>query len=343
MTTTATVGEQTSGTRIDTFARLAVANIGVAIAAFGIAAAMAIMQALSRANLDLPFRSAGLYYMSVTAHGTLMALVFTTFFIMGFGYVVAQQSLGAALAMRRTAWVSFWIAALGTIAAVVVILAGKATVLYTFYPPLKAHPAFYIGLTLVVVGSWGWALVMLQSTADLAASESRPAHSAGRVRLRRDDHRLAPGHDRRGSRDVVPADPVVARLVRDDRSRAGRMLFWWFGHPLVYFWLLPAYVVWYGLLPAAAGGKLFSEPLGRLVFAMFILLSTPVGFHHQTMDPGVPVYWKLFHAFNTLLILYPSFVTAFTVIASLGDCGSHAGWARACSAGFGGCRGAIPW
>jgi hypothetical protein len=47
--------------RIDTFARLALANIAVAIAAFGIAAAMAIMQALSRANLDLPFRSAGMY------------------------------------------------------------------------------------------------------------------------------------------------------------------------------------------------------------------------------------------------------------------------------------------
>jgi cytochrome c oxidase subunit 1 len=101
-------------------------------------------------------------------------------------------------------------------------------------------------------------------------------------------------------------DPVLAR-----------MLFWWFGHPLVYFWLLPAYVVWYSILPAAAGGKLFSEPLGRLVFAMFVLLSTPVGFHHQFMDPGVPATWKLFHTFNTLLILYPSFVTAFTIIASL--------------------------
>jgi hypothetical protein len=43
------------------FTRLALANIGVAVAAFGIAAAMAIMQALSRANLDLPFRSAGMY------------------------------------------------------------------------------------------------------------------------------------------------------------------------------------------------------------------------------------------------------------------------------------------
>ena len=60
------------------------------------------------------FARPGMYYMSVTAHGTLMALVFTTFFIMGFGYVVAQHSLGAALAMRRTAWVSFWIAVLGT-------------------------------------------------------------------------------------------------------------------------------------------------------------------------------------------------------------------------------------
>ena len=132
---------------IESFARLALANIGVAVAAFGLASVMAMMQALSRANLDLPFRSAGMYYMSVTAHGTLMALVFTTFFIMGFGYVVAQHSLGTALAMRRTAWVSFWIAVLGTVATVIVILAGKATVLYTFYPPLKAHPAFYIGLS----------------------------------------------------------------------------------------------------------------------------------------------------------------------------------------------------
>ena len=40
----------------DGFPALALANIGVAVAAFGIASAMAIMQALSRANLDLPFR-----------------------------------------------------------------------------------------------------------------------------------------------------------------------------------------------------------------------------------------------------------------------------------------------
>lgn len=317
MTATGVIAQQPDRPGIDTFARLALANIGVAIAAFGVASAMAIMQALSRANLELPFRSAGMYYMSVTAHGTLMAIVFTTFFIMGFGYVVARHALGGALAMRRTAWLSFWMAVLGTVAAVAVILAGKATVLYTFYPPLKAHPAFYIGLTLVVVGSWGWALVMLR-----ALRVWRVANPGRRIPLSVYGYAatiivwlLATiGVAAEMLLQLIPwslgwwatVDPVLAR-----------MLFWWFGHPLVYFWLLPAYVVWYGLLPAAAGGKLFSEPLGRVVFAMFVLLSTPVGFHHQFMDPGVSSSWKLFHTFNTLLILYPSFVTAFTIVASL--------------------------
>jgi cytochrome c oxidase subunit 1 len=101
-------------------------------------------------------------------------------------------------------------------------------------------------------------------------------------------------------------DPLLART-----------LFWYFGHALVYFWLVPAYVIWYTVLPKVAGGKLFSDPLARLAFALFILLSTPVGFHHQFMDPGVPAGWKLLHTILTFGILFPSLLTAFTVTASL--------------------------
>ena len=43
--------------------RLALANLWVAILAFGVASAMALMQAMSRANLDLPGRTAQLYYL----------------------------------------------------------------------------------------------------------------------------------------------------------------------------------------------------------------------------------------------------------------------------------------
>ncbi len=83
---------------------LATANIGVAVGAFTIAAMMALMQALSRASMELPFRSPSMYYMSVTAHGVLMALVFTTFFIMGLGYAVATRALGRPLPWVGLGW-----------------------------------------------------------------------------------------------------------------------------------------------------------------------------------------------------------------------------------------------
>ncbi|MBI1966507.1 MAG: cbb3-type cytochrome c oxidase subunit I [Gemmatimonadetes bacterium] len=297
--------------------RLSLAHLWVSILAFGAAAAMAFMQALSRANLDLPWRSAKMYYLSVTAHGVLMALVFTTFFIMGFGYVVATRVLGRPVAAPRLAWTAFWTALAGTLGAAAAILSGRATVLYTFYPPLRAHPAFYIGAALLIVGSWLWAIALLAT-----------------YRAWRRDHAGEPAplamHGMLATvivwllATVGVAAEVVLLLIpwslgwtRTVDPILARMLFWYFGHPLVYFWLLPAYVIWYTVLPRAAGGKLFSDPLARLVFILFIVLSTPVGFHHQFMDPGVPAGWKLLHTFLTFGILFPSLVTAFTVTASL--------------------------
>jgi cytochrome c oxidase subunit 1 len=275
------------------------------------------MQALSRASLDLPYRTARMFYLSVTAHGVLMALVFTTFFIMSFGYVVIQGALRQDVKASALGWAGFWTALLGTGLAVWTILSGNATVLYTFYPPLKAHPAFYIGLTLVIVGSWLWCVVMIVNYLAWKrahSGESVPLAMHGMLATVIVWLIATMGVAAEALLLLIPwslgltatIDPVLAR-----------MLFWFFGHPLVYFWLLPAYVAWYTLLPRVAGGRLFSDPLARLVFVLFILLSTPVGFHHQAVDPGVPAAWKLLHTFLTLWILYPSFVTAFTVTASL--------------------------
>jgi cytochrome c oxidase subunit 1 len=297
--------------------RLALANLWVAILAFGVAAAMAFMQALSRAALDLPWRSARMYYLSVTAHGTLMALVFTTFFIMAFGYVVAERALGRPVPHQRLAWAGYWIALVGTLATVAAMLSGKATVLYTFYPPLKAHPAFYIGATLLIVGSWIWGFVVIRSYRVWKrehAGEQAPLALHGMLATVIVWLIATVGVAAEMLFLLIPWSLGLTKTVDPELAR---MLFWYFGHPLVYFWLLPAYVVWYTLLPKVAGGKLFSDPLARLVFVLFIVLSTPVGFHHQFMDPGVPASWKLLHAALTFAILFPSFVTAFTVTASL--------------------------
>jgi cytochrome c oxidase subunit 1 len=318
--------------------RLPLANFGVAFAAFAVASAMAMMQALSRASLDLPFRSAKLYYLSVTAHGVLEALVFTTFFIMGFGYVVATRTLNRPLATPRLAWTGFWVALLGTCLAAGAILAGKASVLYTFYPPLQAHPAFYIGAALLIVGSWGWSATMV-----LTYRAWRREHPGAPAPLAMHGMLVTAvlwliATIGVAIEDVVLLIPWSLGLTQTIDPMLARMLFWYFGHPLVYFWLLPAYVVWYTIFPKVAGGKLFSDPLGRLVFILFLILSTPVGFHHEFMDPAIPAGWKLLHSMITMGILFPSFITAFTITASMEVAGRAQG-----ATGLLNWLGKLPW
>jgi cytochrome c oxidase subunit 1 len=296
--------------------RLPGVHVGVAVAAFGVASMMGVLQGLSVADVSFPARSENLYYISLTAHGVLMALVFTTFFIMGLGYVISQQALGR-VSGRGWAWLAFYLGLAGTVGAAATILAGKSTVLYTFYPPLQAHPIFYIGATLLIVGSWIWGGVMIASYRSWKRENpGKPAPLAvhGMIAAIIVWYLATAGLAVEVVGMLIPwslglfkkIDPMVARTF-----------FWWFGHPLVYFWLMPAYVLWYSVLPRVAGGRLFSDSLARMVFVMFVVLSTPVGFHHQFADPGIGAGWKLLHTVTTYAILYPSFVTAFTVIASL--------------------------
>lgn len=70
---------------------------------------------------------------------------------------------------------------------------------------------------------------------------------------------------------------------------------------------------------------MFSDSLARLSFWVFLVLSTPLGFHHQYVDPGVPPVWKFIHSMLTFGVFFPSMMTAFTVIASLEHAGRKQG------------------
>ncbi|HEU4607728.1 MAG TPA: cbb3-type cytochrome c oxidase subunit I, partial [Chitinophagaceae bacterium] len=103
---------------------------------------------------------------------------------------------------------------------------------------------------------------------------------------------------------VPKIDPLLART-----------LFWYFGHPLVYFWLLPAYMAWYTVVPKVIGGKIFSDSLARLSFLLFLLFSVPVGFHHQLVEPGIDPAWKFLQVVLTFGVVIPSLMTAFSLFA----------------------------
>jgi heme/copper-type cytochrome/quinol oxidase subunit 1 len=94
------------------------------------------------------------YYQGLTLHGVLNALVFTTFFIIAFFTYAISRSLEREQKYPKVHWLAFILMAVGLVVAAVPILGNAATVLYTFYPPMEASFFFYLGLVLVVVGSW---------------------------------------------------------------------------------------------------------------------------------------------------------------------------------------------
>ena len=130
----------------------------IAIVALGIGSLIGPLQALEFSNVDLykylePVLQS--YYQGLSLHGVLNALVWTTFFITGFTTFTTIKGLGRPLSNPRINQAGFVTMIIGLLmTAVPLLLLDQATVLYTFYPPLEASWAFYVGLTLVVVGSW---------------------------------------------------------------------------------------------------------------------------------------------------------------------------------------------
>src|SRR5258708_10877276 len=82
-------------------------------------------------------------------------------------------------------------------------------------------------------------------------------------------------------------------------------------HAIVYFWLMPAYVAFYTLAPQAAGGRLYSDTMGRLTFIMFLVFSLPVRMHHLLLDPEHGSGFKFLQSFLTFLVALPTFLPAF--------------------------------
>ncbi len=310
-----------SAERFATEKRLAGLNILVAFIALALGGLMGVLQVLQYNGVDLyktikPILPGG-YYQGLTLHGVLNVLVFTTFYIIGFLTFVTAKSFDRPLASKNLGWIAFVVMFGGLIMAAVPILMNNASVLFTFYPPLKADGFYYLGLTLVVVGTYF--LLLNQVLTYLAWRKDNP-----------------------GQRTPLPAFMAIVTMTMWVIATIGiasemifllipwafgfvpgtdvilaRTLFWFTGHPIVYFWLLPAYISWYSMVPRQAGGKLFSEPMARVSFVLFLVLSVPIGIHHQYTDPGISEIWKLVHFIFTVGVFFPSLLTFFNMVASL--------------------------
>jgi cytochrome c oxidase subunit 1 len=295
--TTATVRGVVTATRVHPDRRVTFAFLLTGFAALLVGALLGPLQALNYAGIDLyrhlPFLAS--YSQGLTLHGVLNALVFTTFLNAAILLYFPSKELEVPLNLPFV-WTTYGVMVGGLVLAGIAIMANTSNVLYTFYPPLSGHWGFYLGLALVVVAS----LMVAFETLRIRA-----------VWKRRHPDSVTP---------VVTYMAVMTQLMWILASVGivvevvvfllpwslgwipgvdpglARTLFWWTGHPIVYYWLLPAYVSWYAFMPKQAGGELVSDSLTRLAFLMFPIFSAPVGFHHQFTDPGISAGWKMVHS-----------------------------------------------
>ncbi|NJN14932.1 MAG: b(o/a)3-type cytochrome-c oxidase subunit 1 [Oscillochloris sp.] len=313
--------ETAAADRFTTERRLAGINIIIAFSALALGGLMGVFQVLEYNGIDLytPIKPAlpGGYYQGLTLHGVLNVLVFTTFFIVGFLTFVAARSFDRPMASKGLGWGALGVMGVGLAMAAVPILLNQANVLFTFYPPLKASGFYYLGLTLVVVGTWLFEanLIMTYRAWRKDNPGAKTPLAAFMVIITMTMWCVATIGI--ASEMIFLVLPWAFGLVPGTEPLLARTLFWFTGHPIVYFWLLPAYVSWYTMVPHHAGGKLFSEPMARVSFILFLILSVPIGIHHQITDPGIAAAWKLVHVIFTVGVFFPSLLTFFNVVASL--------------------------
>jgi len=297
--------------------RLILAHFWLAFAVFGLALLLGAWQMYVRSPLSPWVNNPEWYYRSLTAHGTVMGYVFPTLVAMAFGYAISESSLKQNLVGVRWAWAGFWLIAVGSVVAMVPVALGMASVLYTFYPPLIGSPFYYIGVVMVVVGSWIWVALMsvnlgIWKKANPGVPVPLPmfANVAGSYLW---------GWTAVGAalELLLQIIPVALGFKSTIDAGLARVFFSWTLHAIVYFWLMPTYIAYYTIVPRSIGGRIYSDTMARISFILFLVVAMPIGIHHAFADPQVGAGFKFIHSAFTALVALPTLLTVFTICASV--------------------------
>ena len=160
------------------------------------------------------------------------------------------------------AWVCFGICLTGSVMAAATVLAGKASVLYTFYPPLLASPLYYLGAFLLIGGSMIWVVLMnVNMIAWKRDNFGRPVPLAMFAITATADlwAWAAFGVLIELICILIPRAFGMTDLI--DAALA-RTLFSVTLHAIVYFWLMPAYIALYTLFRRRRAGASIVTPWG---------------------------------------------------------------------------------
>lgn len=297
--------------------RLIIANAVAAVVFLLVGGVLALLIALTRWP-SVHLLPADLFYRFLSAHGANMLVFWIVFFEIAGLYFGGAVLLNARLVKPGLAWLSFVLMLAGAIMANITMFAGKADVMFTAYPPLQAHPAFYLGVILFAVGAL-IAVILFFVTVVVAKMEKRftgsvPLVTYGLIAAAV----MALFTLLAGAVTFVPTFFWSIGLLPSYDPGTYRVLFWAFGHPAQQVNLAAMVAVWYALSTLTTGAKPLNEKLSRFAFLLYLMFINLGSMHHLLVDPGFSTPNRIF---NTSYFMYlpvaASMIHAYSIPAGV--------------------------
>jgi cytochrome c oxidase subunit I len=257
------------------------------------------------------------FYRLLTVHGMNMLIFFILFFEMAILYFTSGPMLNNRVASPKTGWAAFGLMVLGASLTQWTMWTGRADVLFTSYVPLKAHPAYYLGVILFAVG----ALVMVglffanlvQAKRERTYEGSLPLITyAGMTAAIIAVITLA-----HGAAIYIPTFFWSMGMMEVD-PQVYRMVWWGLGHSSQQINVAAMVGVWYLLGALTVGSVVLNEKISRTAFVLYVAFISMAAAHHLLVDPGMGPAWKVV---NTSYFMYmavlASMLHGFTVPAGV--------------------------
>lgn len=253
------------------------------------------------------------FYRFLTIHGLNMLIFFIIFFEMAVLYFAGPVLLNSRQPAPKVAWLGFILMVVGMVMVNTMVFRGQADVLFTSYPPLKAHPLYYVGIILFAVGAI-LATVLFFVSLHIAKKEktysgSVPlvtfgAMTAAVIALITLVH---------GAATYIPTLLWSMGLIELD-AQVYRLLFWALGHSSQQINVAAMVSLWYFLAAVTVGGVVLNEKISRVAFILYILFISMASAHHLLVDPGMGPAWKVWNtSYAMYLAVLASMIHGFTV------------------------------
>lgn len=257
------------------------------------------------------------FYRILTIHGMNMLIFFILFFEMAVLYFASAVLLNCRVAAPKLGWGAFALMVTGTLMVEWTMWTGRADVLFTSYVPLRAHPAFYLGVILFAVG----ALIVTSIFFATLVVAKREATYEGSVPLVTFGALTAAiiavitlVH---GAAIYIPTFLWSVNLMDVD-PQVYRMVWWGLGHSSQQINVAAMVSIWYLLGALTVGAVVVNEKISRTAFVLYILFISMASAHHLLVDPGFGPAWKVV---NTSYFMYmavlASMLHGFTVPAGV--------------------------